>query len=237
MRTVHKAENATYEKLADSGFAIKNVLVEGRDHTDADVLRALLNVQKGDPIFAFDPDAAKEMIERLPWVREAHVERRLPDTIFVGLVERKALALWQDKGKIRVIDEAGQTITDKPLPEFKNLVIVVGDDAPRHAPGLISMIALEPVLKERVEAANWIGDRRWDLTLKSGAVVKLPEKDVALAFRRLVKAQKEDGLLDKRVDSIDVREAGRLIIRTKPGAVQDYKAEHERRARDKGDAI
>lgn len=225
--TVHKAEQAFYSTTAEAGFAVQDIYLEGRIHADADVLRALLNTEKGDPILAFDPASAKEMIERVSWVKEAHVERRLPDTIYIGLEERKPLALWQHKGKVRIVDTDGLTITDNRKNAFRELPIIVGENAPRHAPGLISMISVERVLAERMDAASWIGDRRWDLTLKSGAVVKLPEDDVALALARLVKAQKDDGLLDKRVKMIDVRNADRIIVQTRPGAVQEYKADYK----------
>ncbi len=225
---MHKTEKSFYSASVDAGFTVEDILVEGRIHTDADVLRALINTEKGDPILAFSPSEAKEMIERVAWVKEAHIERRLPHTIYIGLLERKPMALWQHKGKVRIIDTDGETITDRKKQEFKELPIIVGENAPRQAPGLLSMVALEPELAERMDAASWIGDRRWDITLKSGAVVKLPEGDVALALNRLVKAQKDDGLLDKRVKMIDVREADRIIVQTNPGAVQEYKANYKR---------
>lgn len=224
VQTYDATEKKFYMASVDAGFSVQNILVEGREQTDPDVLRALLNTEKGDPILAFNPAEAKDMIERIAWVKEAHVERRLPDTIYIGLVERKPMALWQHKGKVRIIDTDGETITDRKKTEFKELPIIVGENAPYHAPGFLSMIALEPELSKRLDAAIWVGDRRWDIKLKTGAEVKLPEKDVALALRRLVKAQKDDGLLDKRVKVIDVREADRIIIRTNPGAVQEYKA-------------
>jgi cell division protein FtsQ len=225
--TIHKTEQAIYVATVDAGFSVQDILVEGRIHTDADVLRALLNTEQGDPLLAFNPSEAKEMIERIAWVKEAHVERRLPQTIYIGLQERKPLALWQHKGKVRIVDTDGETITDRKKQEFKELPIIIGANAPRHAPGLLSMVSVEPVLAERLDAASWIGDRRWDITLKSGATIKLPEQGVELALRRLVKAQKDDGLLDKRVKMIDVREADRIIVRTNPGAVQEYKANYK----------
>lgn len=212
-----------YEIAAAHGFAVKNILVEGRENVDADVLRALLNVDAGDPIFAFDPAEGKELIQRLSWVREAHVERRLPDTIYIGLVERVPLALWQNKGKIRLIDADGVTLANENLGKFAGLIILVGEDAPLHAPGLIRLLNVEPEIKSRVEAATWVGERRWDLKLENGAVVKMPEGDLGLALRRLALAQEQDKLLDRQVEIIDLREENRITVSAKPGAVKEYK--------------
>lgn len=219
-----RAGKSFYMAAAQCGFVVNNLLVEGRENTDPDVLRALLNVDRGDPIFALDPAEAKDLIERISWVREAHVERRLPDTIYIGLVERVPMALWQNKGKVRLIDSDGVTLSDSRLEKFSDLIILVGEDAPRFAPDLIRLLNAEPSLKPRVEAASWVGERRWDIKMRSGVVVKLPEGDLGLALRRLAKAQEEDGLLDKDVETIDLREEGRITVRTRPGVVMEYKA-------------
>lgn len=233
-RTEQKLRTQLYEKLADAGFRVNNILVEGRYETDPDVLRAIINLNRGDPIFAFDPAEVHEMIERLSWVREAHVERRLPDTIYIGIIERKPIALWQHKNKLRVIDEEGVTLTDKLSANQKSLPIVVGEYANEQAHNLLKMLDAEPEIKNLVEAATWVGDRRWDLTLKNAMVVRLPESDIGLALSRLSQAHAQDRLLDKDLNIIDLREKDRITVRTRPGAVQEYQARFDAK---KGDAI
>lgn len=221
-RTRHAIDNSINEKTAGFGFAVKNVIVEGRHHTDVDTLRAMVNMEKGDPIFSFEPAEAKKMVERISWVKSAHVERRLPDTIYIRIEERQPMALWQRNKRLSLIDAEGVILTDHNLSPWKNLMIVVGDDAPRKAAELLTMLQAEPVIKDRVEAATLISGRRWDLKLKSGADVKLPEAELGLALRKLAVNHEEEALLDKDVLSIDVREEGRITVRTKPGAAQDY---------------
>lgn len=233
-RTEQKLRTQLYEKMADAGFRVNNILVEGRYETDPDVLRAIINLNRGDPIFAFDPAEVHEMIERLSWVREAHVERRLPDTIYIGIIERKPIALWQHKNKLRVIDEEGVTLTDKLSANQKSLPIVVGEYANEQAHNLLKMLDAEPEIKNLVEAATWVGDRRWDLTLKNAMVVRLPESDIGLALSRLSQAHAQDRLLDKDLNIIDLREKDRITVRTRPGAVQEYQARFDAK---KGDAI
>lgn len=223
-RALKGAQDQAYDLLADSGFRVNNILVEGRYETDPDVLRAIVNLERGDPIFAFDPAETREMIERLSWVRSVHIERRLPDTIYIGLVEREPVALWQHKNKLRVIDADGVTLTDKLSASQKLLPIVVGEYANEQAYNLLAMLGAEPEIKALIEAATWVGDRRWDLTLKNGMTVRLPEMDIGLALSRLAKAQAEDGILEKDLSMIDLRETDRITVRTRPGAVQEYQA-------------
>jgi cell division protein FtsQ len=103
----------------------------------------------------------------------------------------------------------------------------VGDDAPQEAPSFFKLLEAEPELWKRVDAAKLVSGRRWDLKLKNGVEVKLPEEELTVALRRLAVLQEEDQLMDKDIMTIDVREPERVTIRTKPGAVQEYKASYQ----------
>lgn len=209
-------------RTGEMGFRVANIYVEGRQYTDAQSLKSIINVEKGDPLFAFDVDEAQQLMQRLSWVKSADVKRLLPDTIYVGITERKPYALWQRQGRISVIDEEGVVLTDQRRPEFSKLVMLVGEGVPDEAKNFLTMLQAEPMLYNQTEAATLISGRRWDITLKNGIVVKLPEDDLGVALTRLAKAQMDDRLLEKDIAGVDLREANRLIIETKPGAVNDY---------------
>lgn len=208
---------------ANMGYRIDNIYVEGRNYTEADLLRGIINMEKGDPLFAFDPATARDLLRKVSWIKDANVRRVMPDTIYIDITERQPLALWQFEGKVRVVDADGVVLTSELKP-FASLPLVVGEGANKKVSDLMALLDAEPDLKSRVEAANWVGDRRWDLTMKDGLLIKLPEDDVGLALRKLADSQHRDRLLDKDIALVDLREADRFVVRTKPGAVQEYKA-------------
>lgn len=225
------AENAAekfYMVSTDHGFYVRDVLVEGRVNADPAVLLGLLNVGRGDPIFAFNPHSAREMLEKESWIKSARVERRLPGLVYVSITERVPYALWQHQGKVNLIDAEGFVLTDvkAEMARFSTLPLVVGSKAEVNAQQLLTLIRAEPEILKRLEAATYIGERRWDLKLKNGATVRLPEGDVSVSLRRLAEAQLTDRLLDKELESIDLRENNRLIVKTRPGTVQEYQANY-----------
>ncbi|NCC21129.1 MAG: FtsQ-type POTRA domain-containing protein [Alphaproteobacteria bacterium] len=213
---------------AQMGFAVDNILVEGRVHTDPEIIKGLVNMDKGDPVLAFDPVAVQIALEKVSWVRSARVERRLPDTIFIELVEREPLALWQSGGHLSLIDEDGEVLAETRLAAFEDLVILVGAGAPAHAAKLLGLLNAEPALKDKVEYASWIGDRRWDLKLESGIDVSLPETEEGLALRRLMAMHEQDGLLDKDIVAVDLRTVDRIIVRPRRGEAQAWQAGFEK---------
>jgi cell division protein FtsQ len=213
-----------HEAMVRNGFKVDTILVEGRVFASRDGLKNLIDVERGDSIYQADLDDVRARLEDVTWVKSAVVERHLPDTVYIRLIERTPLALWQKNNKLSVVDEDGVVLTDMGLERFKNLLIIVGEHAPIHAAELVATIEAEPDLKSRVESAKWVGDRRWDLFLKNGVSIRLPEEDLGEALRRLASAQAEGKVMDRKIESIDLRDPMRLVVQTSPGAEQDYQA-------------
>jgi cell division protein FtsQ len=210
--------NAMVARTADLGFAVREVLVEGRSETRTEELMAALGVRRGDAILSFSPAAARDALKRLPWIRNAVVERRLPETVYVRLDERQPLALWQHGGRMQVIDRSGTVIAGVDPGRWPALKIVVGDNAPPHAADLLAILATEPALAQKVTHAIRVGTRRWNLRIEpqAGAAVEvqLPEDNPAAAWVRLADAQRAGGLFERNITTIDLRMPDRMILRT-----------------------
>ncbi len=213
-RSLERAELALLAATADAGLKLGDVLVEGRQRTERRVVLETLSVVRGQPILAFDPYAAQARLERLPWVRGATVERRLPAAIHVRLIERQPLALWQHQGRISVIDQGGEVISGAEPKAFTRLLLVVGADAPENTPDLLALLNSEPELRTRVSSAVRVRGRRWNLRLNDGIDVRLPEQNPTAAWAELARAQREHGLLGRDVAVIDLRLPDRLVVRT-----------------------
>jgi cell division protein FtsQ len=206
---------------ASLGLAVDNIEVEGRETTDAATIMAALAASRGTPILAVSPSRAREQLQTLPWVRSAVIERRLPGTLHVRLVERKPLAIWQHDGQQQLIDRDGAVIPVKDLGRFAKLPIVVGDDAAKHAAALLDMLSSEPELAARVGAAVFVGGRRWNLRIDGAIDVLLPEAAPEAAWAQLARLERSNGLLKRDVQVVDLRFGDRLILRVNNSAPKD----------------
>ncbi|MBV8936710.1 MAG: FtsQ-type POTRA domain-containing protein [Alphaproteobacteria bacterium] len=203
------------------GLVVTDIKVEGRETTDRETILAALGARPGTPILATNPSQAKGQLETLPWVRSAMVERRLPDTLYVRLVERKPLALWQHGGKLELIDQEGTVIPVTRLERFAKLPLVVGEGAASHAAELLDMLAKEPDLASRVSAAIRVGDRRWNLRIDNAIDVLLPADTPASAWTQLARLERSSSILKRDVQTVDVRLPDRLVLRVNPEAQKD----------------
>ena len=100
----------------------------------------------------------------------------------------------------------------------------MGEGASEEAPAFLSYVLADDTILTKMSAAVLISKRRWNLSLKNQVIVKLPEDNIELALRRLISAQEDGNLMDKNIREIDMRDTGRIIVRTLPGAVREYKA-------------
>ncbi|MDE2575153.1 MAG: cell division protein FtsQ/DivIB, partial [Rhodospirillales bacterium] len=199
------------------GFNVQKLVIEGRQKTPEPMLRAALGITRGDPILTFGVADARARIETINWVQSATVERRLPDTILVHLVERRPFAVWQHNGKFVLIDRDGNTVTDADVAAFASQVpLVVGAGAPHAAAALLDTLSTQPTLLARMVAAVRVGERRWNLRMNNGADVELPEDAEAPALARLAQLETQYKLLDRPLRVIDMRLPDRLVLRPLP---------------------
>jgi cell division protein FtsQ len=198
------------------GLTVADITVEGRETTDRETILTALGAAVGTPILAVSPTRVKEQLEALPWVRTAVIERRLPSTLYIRLVERKPLALWQHGGKLELLDHDGSVIPVTRLERFAKLPLVVGDGAATHAAELLEMLASDPDLASRVTAAIRVGDRRWNLRVDNATDVLLPAAETASAWSQLARLERSSSILKREVLTIDLRLPDRLVLRVTP---------------------
>ena len=194
--------------------------VEGRIETKSGDILAALKAERGAPLLAIDVAAAKARLERLPWIRSAEVERQLPDTVRVKVEERKPFALWQLGQRLSLIDREGVVILKDNVARFANRPLVVGEGAERRAAEILDLVATEPGISNTVEVAVLVSGRRWNLRLKGGIEVRLPEERMDAAWHRLARMERETRLLNKAITAIDLRQPDRVIVGLTPEAAQ-----------------
>lgn len=205
-----------------SGLAISEteIYATGRAYTEKEDIVAALDVKPNQPTLAFDPARARKRLENLPWIKSATVERRFPGAIVLNITERRPFAFWQQNKKLSLIDETGAVLTTEKLDRFAGLPQIIGNEAPVRATALFSDLSLYPEIARRLQIATLVGERRWDLKLRGGVTVRLPENDVQTALARLSAADAEGQLLNRDILVVDLRLSDRLVVETSQGAAE-----------------
>ena len=200
-------------------FKLADVTVEGRDYVERDAILAALGVKAGDSLLGIDLQGARRRLEAIDWVASATVERRLPDTLYVTLKERRAVAIWQNGGEYTLIDKNGRTVRASRMPPgAASLLLLGGAGAPEHVGDLLLLLANEPAMASQLRAAVWVGQRRWNLVLNNDVEIWLPEEDAVAALQKLVKLDGEYKLLGREFGVVDLRLPDKLYLRKRSQA-------------------
>lgn len=165
-----------------------------------------------------DLAALRDELLTLPWVADARVSRQLPDTLRIDIVERQEHAVLAKPDHLVLIDAKGNVLEPTSAAKAKGKLVISGPGAQRMVGALDGLLDAAPALKPQVAAAEWVGNRRWNLTFKTGQLLALPEGERAPAA--LVRFAKLDGanrLLGGRVAAVDMRVPGQAAFRCKDG--------------------
>lgn len=211
----------------DAGFTIRNIHIAGGQRTPGETIAAALDLRQDQSIFAADLTAARARLMALPWIASAEVVRRYPDTIHVAIVEKRPFALWQPppdaagSPPVAVVERNGRPITTEAIEQFFRLPKLVGAGAPLAAAELVDAVAAHRAVNARIAYFERVSERRWNLVLNDGVVVKLPEQ----AWRKELDALEhliiDRGVLERDVAEIDLRSATHYFFLLRDGAKQD----------------
>ena len=172
-----------------SGFAalatrpVKDVVLGGDlDRLPRDVVDEFAR-ELGRRTVGTSLDSVRENAKRIPWVRDASVRRRYPDTVEVRFEAYRALARWNDT---RLVSDAGEIFAaDAPgdLPRFHG----ADGTAPmvvRAWPDLVRWLAPVGAVTE-----VWLSPRgAWEVALASGLRIALGRENLQARAERFAAA-------------------------------------------------
>ncbi|SDO08036.1 cell division protein FtsQ [Methylobacterium phyllostachyos] len=194
------------------GFGVERVTISGISRMYEREVLAAAGIDWRSSVPFLDVNAVREKLLRVPLIAQASVRKIYPNEIAITQVEREPAALWQKNGELSVIAADGTVIDAMRDDRYASLPLVVGEDANTKLPEYLALIAAAGPLADRIKAGTYVSGRRWTLKL-DGVDVRLPEVDPAAALARLVRFEREAGLLEKDIIAVDLRMPDRLVVR------------------------
>lgn len=203
----------------DAGFEVRRVDVRGVKNLNELKVYERVLAERDRAMPLVDIDALRAELLQLSWVEDARVSRQLPDTLVVDIVERRPHAVLRKPGRLVLIDATGRELEPVSPARARGKLIVSGPGAGQQVVPLASLLEAAPALKPQIREAEWVGNRRWNLTFKTGQVLALPEGDkrsasALMAFARLDGTNR---LIGGRVAAFDMRASDRIYLRVPEG--------------------
>ncbi|WP_029587400.1 cell division protein FtsQ/DivIB [Bradyrhizobium sp. URHD0069] len=203
-----------------AGFRITAVAINGRRQLSQDEVLAAGGVNGRSSLLFLDAAIVRDKLKANPWIADATVLKLYPGQLQIDIVERSAFALWQQDGRLSVISDDGAVLQPYASRRFISLPLVVGKGAETRARDFLALLARYPQVQAATKAAIFVGERRWNLRLKDGLDIRLPENDVGNALAALSKLDKEDRLFSRDIVAVDMRLPGRLTVQLSEDAAK-----------------
>lgn len=205
---------------ARTGFAVADIRVIGnRETSEIDVVGSL-GLNGYTSLVGFDVHDARDRVASLPWVESATIRKVYPATVEIELVERKPFAIWQNGGDLVLIEADGRSIVPYTGAVHSDLPFVVGAGAAGLAQAFMQEVARYPDIARKAVAYVRVGDRRWDVRLRDGVTIRLPEREPGKALAMFARIDAEQDLLARDIVAVDMRQADRVAVQLSPDAAK-----------------
>jgi cell division protein FtsQ len=202
----------------DAGFELHNVNVRGTNNLNELKVYNIALADRNRAMPFVDVHALRDKLLQLSWVEDARVSRQLPDTLVIDIVERKPVAVVQKADRLMLIDKDGIELEVVSAERAKGKLLLKGPGAGRQVAGLTELLVAAPAMRPQLRSAEWVGNRRWNLTFKTGQLLALPEgKDKsAKALMTFAQLDGRNRLLGGKAVAFDMRAPDRIYLRV-PG--------------------
>jgi len=169
--------------VAQPWFALRTIEVKTPvAHVTEAQIRLVADSQVHGTFFTVDLERVRNSLEKLPWVREARVERRWPDTLVVSLTEHVPFARWNDDA---LVSETGEVFGAAVSTRLPRLIGPAGSSAEVVAAYRRYQASLAP-LGMTIEELRLSSRRAWRIHLDTGMQLALGRMQTDARLARFV---------------------------------------------------
>jgi cell division protein FtsQ len=232
---IRTAIKDTADGMANAaGMRIATVSLSGQRQVGREEIFRAAGVTDHSSLLFLDVTQARAKLEAMPWIAEATVRKLYPDRLQITITEREPFALWQQQGKVSVIAADGTVLAATVEPRLAVLPFVVGNGAAAKARGFLAVLDQFPAVRDQVRASILVGERRWNLRLKNGVDVRLPDSNIERALETLTRLDREKSLLTRDIVAVDLRLPDRVTVRLSEAASQAREEAFKKTTKKKG---
>lgn len=154
---------------------VKEIHISGNTTIPEDEIKRLIDSPDTTTAVESAYDIAQR-IKTIPAVKEVIVDIKLPNQIYIIITEDSGAAIYKNKtGAFVLINNEGKQIrTELSEEEKNNSIILVGENADKEFKNIITQLK-DTKYYNRIVSLYFIQNRRWNIFLDDGTIIKLPD--------------------------------------------------------------
>tara|TARA_Y100001958_G_C21123617_1_gene466984 strand:+ start:17 stop:676 length:660 start_codon:yes stop_codon:yes gene_type:complete len=172
----------------DTDLNIKKIKIENNSILSSDEIKKKLNFLLNENLFLLNVNEIQKSLEELDFIESFSVKKIYPNKIKIIIIEKKPIAVLQNKKEKYYISDKGDTINFKKIKLFKSLPTVFGGENKFYSFYKDILSINFPV--DNVEKFYFFESGRWDIILRNKKVVKLPIDNYLPSLKNFLLSQR-----------------------------------------------
>ncbi|GJL74477.1 cell division protein FtsQ/DivIB [Nitrosomonas sp.] len=193
------------------------------EHISRQQIERVVNEVQGN-FLTVDLVAVRNTFMKIPWVRDAKIERAWPLGLNVKLEEHQVLAHWGSHALVNTHGEVFRAVLDEQLPVFIAPMEVNSQEITRRFRQFNEALA---VLQQSIAEINLSSRHAWRLHLDTGTILELGRHETEKRLMRYV------SVYNHSIAHLNQEEALAYVDLRYPNGFAVYLPEHKQPLKDK----
>ncbi len=205
-------------------FMVKLMAVEGATPVVDSAVRQILPIDFPISSFDLDLDRMRTEIMKLDVIEDADLRIRPGGVLEVALTERQPVILWRHSGVIDMLDASGHRVASLlDRAARSDLPLITGKGAADAVPEARAILDTAAPLRGELRGLIRVGERRWDVVLKSDQRIQLPSDNPVAALEQVIALHQAQDLFGRDLSVIDMRNPQRPTLRLGATAMHELR--------------
>ena len=221
IRFLRKESSELYKDLTE--LSISRIVVKGANEPLKEEIIMLIKNAADEEFSALKAKSLQEKIKEIKKVKEAVVKFSTDGLVIVNVVERKQAAVFLNNNLYEVLDRNGVVLSVySDYGGLSKFPLIVGKFGSRNIPDLLTLVNEIGLYGSEVLYYEWVGERRWNVHMKSDLVFKLPESNLNRGVELMRMFLRETNNYPSPLASIDLRNLDKPIIKFRESPSIEY---------------
>ena len=191
-----------------------NLIVLGNNYIDKKSLIYELKTKLDEDKNSNNLDLISNILKKKNLIKKFIITKTSNNLITIKIEEKNIIGLPKIENNNYLIDEFNNIIETKITPNLFHLPVFIGKNSNKNANVILNLIK-ESDINLNYLSFSFVDQRRWNINLKNGVKILLPETKVLDTLKLLNKVTSKYNILNGNFIEIDMRIYGKYFLKPK----------------------
>ena len=194
--------------IKDLNLNIENIEIENNTIIKTEKIKDILSFLYNENLFFLNIENIEENLKKEDFIESFTIKKIYPNNLKLMIVEKKVIAILQNKQKKFYISNKGDLINFIDIEFYKDLPTVFGNGENFYSLYLDLQNVKFPL--HMIRSFYFFESGRWDLIMVDGKIIKLPVEDYLFSLKNFMLSKSKSNFDNYKI--FDYRIKDQLIL-------------------------